>query len=129
MMLYWLFNHRSRRPGPAPRAGAALRLCPSCRSDCVVPVDHRAADDDHWWMRLRCGECGSGREVTVTNDEAQHYDRALSKGMAVITGVADKLDRESMEHELATLISALRHDLIDASDFAGGSTTAEWRIE
>jgi len=67
--------------------------------------------------------------VTVTNEEAQRYDRDLSRGMAVITGVADKLDRESMEHELTTLISALRHDLIDASDFAGGSTSAEWRIE
>jgi hypothetical protein len=128
MMLFWHFNRRSRTPGPA-RAGRALRFCPSCRSDCVVPVDHRIADDDHWWMRLRCGECGTGREVTVTNDEAQRYDRALSKGMAVITRVADKLDRESMEHELATLISALRHDLVDASDFAGGSTSAEWRTE
>jgi hypothetical protein len=129
MMLFWLFNRRSRTPGRPVETGAGLRMCPSCRSDYVVPVDHRVADDDHWWMRLRCGECGSAREVTVTNDDAQRYDRALSKGMAVITRVAEKLDRESMEHEFTTLISALRHDLIDASDFAGGSTSAEWRIE
>lgn len=126
-MLFWLFNRRSRRPGAA--AGGGLAVCPSCRSDYVVPVDHRVADDDHWWIRLRCGECGNARDVTVTNDEAQRYDCALSKGMAVITRVADELDRESMEHELARLIAALRHDLIDASDFAGGSTSAEWRIE
>jgi len=129
MMIFWLFNRRSRRLGPTARAGAALRLCALCRSDCVVPVDHRVADDDHWWMRLRCGECGSARELTVTNDEAQRYDRALSRGMAVMAGVADALDRECMEHELRMLISALRDDLIDASDFAGRSTRAEWRTE
>jgi hypothetical protein len=120
-MLSWLFNRRPREPG--------LRDCPSCRSDCVVPVEYRIEDDEHWWMRLRCGECGSARDVTVPNEDAQRYDRELARGMAAIDRVVEQLDRESMEHEVDTLVLALRHDLIDAFDFQrGGSIGVEGRI-
>jgi len=111
-MLSRLLN---RRPPPT-----GLCVCPLCRSDCVVPVDHLAADEEHWWMRLRCGACGAGREMTVTNEDAQRYDRDLARGMAAIERTVKRLDRDSAKRELRTLISAFRHDLIDASDFARG---------
>jgi hypothetical protein len=112
IVLHWLLSRRRRRPD------AALRICWLCRGDYVVPIDSRITDEEHWWLRLRCGQCGSGREVTITNDEAQRYDRELGVGMAVIERVVRDIDRESMEREVETLIAALRHDLVDASDFA-----------
>ena len=121
-MLHWLLSRRRRRRPRLPRAAdAALRICRLCRSDYVVPVDSGIADEEHWWLRLRCGQCGIGREVTITNDEAQRYERELGVGMAVIERVVRDIDRESMEREVETLIEALRHDLVDASDFARAS--------
>ena len=111
-MLSWILRRRRREPD--------LLICPSCGGDVVVPVDHLAVDGEHWWMRLRCGACGAGREMTVTNEDAQRYDRDLARGMAAIERTVKRLDRDSAKRELRTLISAFRHDLIDASDFARG---------
>ena len=119
LLFRFLFRRSHRPDGEAtPRPRAALHVCPDCRRDCVVPVDWHTADDDHWWLRLRCGECGGTCELTVTDDEAARFERDLAVGMATIRGVVAALDRESMEHELTTLVAALQRDLIDASDFA-----------
>lgn len=83
----------------AAPADTGLRVCAACHARFVVPVDHRIADDRHWWLRLRCGQCGEVREVVVTFDEAQRYDRELAQDMA-------------------TIVAALGRDLVDASDLA-----------
>jgi hypothetical protein len=92
-------------------------VCSCCRSDFVVPVDWDEAGDTHWWIRLRCGECGHVREVTVEDAVAQRFDRALEASMGTLRAAVASIDRKAMEHDLDTLIGALRCDLIDASDF------------
>jgi len=92
-------------------------VCSCCRSDFVVPVDWEEADATHWCIRLRCGECGHAREVTVDDFVAQRFDHALEASMVTLRAAVASIDREAMEHDLDTLIAALRSDLIDASDF------------
>ena len=94
-----------------------LHACSCCRSDFVVPVDWEEADDTHWWIRLRCGECEHVREVTVEDDIAQRFDRALEASMVALRAAVASIDRKAMEHDLDTLIGALAYDLINASDF------------
>jgi hypothetical protein len=116
----FLFFRRRRRAacGPAPQC-RWLRVCPACQSRFVVPVDWEDPDERHWWIRLRCGECGHVREVTVADDVAQALDRELHADTAALEQMAAALEREAMERELETLVGALRHDLVDPSDFEG----------
>ena len=70
-------------------------------------------------MRLRCGQCGTYREVVVSNDAANRYEQELNRGMAEIAAAAARDDRERMGAEMRVFVAALEHDLIDAGDFAG----------
>jgi hypothetical protein len=101
--------------GPEPEG---LEMCPACRRDFVNPVDWAPLSGERWWMLLRCGDCGAGREVTVDDAEASRFDRELNLRMMLVAETAHQLDIERMAEELEPLMEALRRDLIDASDFA-----------
>jgi ribosomal protein S27AE len=99
-------------------ARAELVACPACGASYVVPVAFEEDGPEHWWMRLRCGECGGYREAVVENGDAERYDAELGDGMREIRATADRLDRERMQRDVETLIDCLRRDLIDVGDFA-----------
>jgi hypothetical protein len=84
----------------------------------VNPVDWEPVDEGHWWMLLRCGECETWREVTVTNAIAQRFDVELDRRLDVIARTWNKIDRQRMAAEMETIIGALRRGLLDAADFA-----------
>jgi hypothetical protein len=90
-----VFSRRRRQPSP----GSGLHQCALCQSDFVVPVEAEALDEGRWDMRLRCGQCGTYRDVVVSDEVAKRYDLDLNRGMAEIA-------------------AALEHDLIDDGDFA-----------
>jgi hypothetical protein len=115
--MLFLFLSRRRRQDRSQPTRPGLHVCSCCRSDFVVPVDWEEADATHWWIRLRCGECGHVREVTVADVVAQRFDHALEASMVTLRSAVASSDRKGMEHDLDTLIAALRRDLIDASDF------------
>jgi hypothetical protein len=69
-------------------------------------------------MLLRCGECETWREVTVTNAIAQRFDVELDRRLDVIARTWNKIDRQRMAAEMETIIGALRRGLLDATDFA-----------
>ena len=71
-----------------------------------------------WWIRLRCGECESVREVVVSDDTAQRYDTRLGQGMAEIERSLRRLERDRMAEYAETFATALELDLLDAGDFA-----------
>jgi hypothetical protein len=101
-----------------PRPPAGLETCPVCRRDFVNPVAWEPADDRHWWMLLRCGECDAWQEVTVGDAEAQRFDAELDRRADVLARTLARLDRQRMATEVETMIAALRRGLIDAADFA-----------
>ena len=102
----------------APRPPSGLDRCALCHEDRVVPVWWDAVDDERWQMLLRCGECGTFREVVVANDVAKAFELDLARGTEQIRVAAERLDRDRMALETSALINALRRDLIDAGDFA-----------
>ena len=105
-----------RQPPPA----SDLHRCQLCYDDSVVPVEAEPLDLGLWDMRLRCGQCGTYRDVIVSDDAAQRYDKELNHGMTQIAAALERAEREHMHAEVRVFIAALEHDLIDAGDFAGG---------
>jgi hypothetical protein len=89
-----------------------------CGRDFVNPVDWEPVGSEHWRILLRCGECETWREVTVTNAVAQRYDVELDRRAAVLKASWERLDRERMIGEVEAMTTALRRGLIDAADFA-----------
>jgi hypothetical protein len=114
----FLRRHLATRRRP-PRE-ADLHRCQLCYDDSVVPVEAEPLELGLWEMRLRCGQCGTYRDVTVSDDNAQRYDRALSQGMDEIAAALDRQERERINAEMEAFIAAIEHNLIDAGDFAAG---------
>lgn len=105
---------RRRRPAPA----SDLHRCQLCDDDSVVPIEAAPLDPGRWEMRLRCGQCGTYRDVIVSDRVAKRYDEELNRGMAEIAAALKREDRERMTAEVRVFVAALEHDLIDAEDFA-----------
>jgi hypothetical protein len=105
---------RRRRPAPA----SDLHRCQLCDDDSVVPIEAAPLDPGRWEMRLRCGQCGTYREVIVSDRVAKRYDEELNRGMGEIAAALKREDRERMTAEVRVFVAALEHDLIDAEDFA-----------
>ena len=94
-----------------------LTTCRSCSSDYVIPTAWTQHDKEHWWIHVRCGECGESREVVVSDAAAQRYDAELDRGMHEIARALDRLEREEMARDAEALATALQLDLVDADDF------------
>jgi hypothetical protein len=107
-----------RRRSPANKPDAGLEHCPMCGRDFVQPVSWEPAGETHWWMFLRCGECGMSREVAVSNADADRFERALHARASVLSAQLRKLEQERMSAEIDAFAVALDRDLIDADFFA-----------
>jgi hypothetical protein len=94
-----------------------LERCLVCRTDFVNPVDWAPLEGGRWWMLLRCGECDTWRDVTVTDAVAERYDAELDRRLDVIDDALHALDRQRMLGEVETMVVALRRGLVDAADF------------
>jgi hypothetical protein len=51
-------------------------------------------DRERWWIRLRCGECGSAREVVIDNEQARRFDADLDRGVREIAWRLSRMRRE-----------------------------------
>jgi hypothetical protein len=94
-----------------------LDLCGACGEPFVCPVRWSERGPADWWLLLRCGECGSSREVVASNATVAEYDNQLDEGMRVINATAERLARDALEAEADVLGTALGLDLLDADDF------------
>jgi hypothetical protein len=102
---------------PAHRLQSRLVLCLGCHADFVNPVSWHEVSETHWWVRLRCGECGFVREVELTDEEAQRFEHELDRGVEQIAAALVRLDRERMIADSDAMKVALERDLIDPGDF------------
>ena len=100
------------------RRRATLSDCSECGGDFVHPVEWSPTDGGTWWMLLRCGACGTSREETVPDGEAERYDQELDLAEYRMRRAADKLAEELLEEQADSFATALRLDLIGAEDFA-----------
>ena len=79
---------------PAP--GSGLHQCAVCHAECVVPVWWESVGGDRWQMLLRCGACGTFRDVVAADAVAQAYERDLERGTKEIRAAVNRMDRERM---------------------------------
>jgi hypothetical protein len=110
----WLRRSRRRPHGNlAPR----LDRCFDCGEGFVYPLDWSESGPADWWLHLRCGACGTSREVVASNRAVEEFDRQLDGEMETIEAAADRLARESLLAEADAFGAALRLDLLTADDF------------
>ena len=109
----------SRREPTPPDPDTALENCQVCGADYVNPVDWEPLEGDHgWWMLLRCGQCGTYREVTVDDEVAERFDTELNRRADILARALQKIERQEMAADVEKFIGALRYGLIEAADFA-----------
>jgi hypothetical protein len=118
----WLLRALVALRGPVWNAAASdrkapLQICASCSAEYACPMDWEPEDSHHWWIRLRCGECGHVREVVVDNRVAADFDAQLSWQTLKIERALARLDHERMVAEVEQFVTALACDLVDAGDF------------
>jgi hypothetical protein len=112
------FLRRHRRPAEhVTDPHVHLETCLVCARDFVNPVDWEPLDGGRWWMLLRCGECDTWRDVTVTDAVAERYDAELDARLDMVEDALQALDRQRMLGEVETMVVALRRGLVDVSDF------------
>jgi hypothetical protein len=100
------------------RRRATLADCTACGANYVHPVEWSPDDGESWWMLLRCGACGSTREETVSDSEAEVYDRELDRAEHRMRNAAERLSYERLAAQADSFATALELDLIGAEDFA-----------
>jgi hypothetical protein len=100
------------------RRRATLSDCSDCGAGFVHPVEWSPNDGGTWWMLLRCGACGTSREATVPDEEAERYDQELDMAEYRMRTAADRLSKELLADQADTFATALEMDLIGAEDFA-----------
>jgi hypothetical protein len=94
-----------------------LDLCGACGEGFVCPVTWSESGPADWWLLLRCGSCGSSREVVASNAAVAEYDSQLDDGMQQINAAAEQLAREALAAQADALGTALDMDLLGADDF------------
>jgi len=95
----------------------ALRRCPSCTSRLVCPAGWEPADDEHWSIDLRCGDCAHRWNRIIHNTRAARYDIELNHDERILLESLRKLERERMAADVEAFVTALDRDLIHPSDF------------
>jgi uncharacterized Zn finger protein len=118
VVLILAFARRPRRAERQQDPELQLEICGMCGRDFVTPVEWEPRGPDWWRILLRCGECGTWRDVTVTNAVAQRYDVVLNLRAVGMAATLDRMDRERMLGQAEAMTIALELGLIDAADFA-----------
>ncbi len=99
------------------RRAQRLELCPRCGEKFVYPVTWTESGPADWWLLVRCGACGTWRDVIASNSTVDAFDQTLDEHRHVIRAAAERLARESLAAQAETLGTALRLDLLTADDF------------
>ena len=68
--------------------------CERCGRDFVVPVFRTGLDKERWAVRLRCGECGTVREVVIDNAQAHQYEADLDRGAREVSRSLSRMRHE-----------------------------------
>lgn len=107
------------RPGIVPEEiDDRLCVCARCGADAVALVDWAEQGKATWRLWLRCGECGTIRDVLADKDHVTQLAYDLEYHALTIAEALAEFQRRCLQHDLLVLRQALELDLIDASDFA-----------
>jgi hypothetical protein len=94
-----------------------LEFCVNCGQDFMTMVRCTRAGNGTWWLRLRCGGCGTWHETFARDDAVAALQRAIARGVHTLAEGARSLDHERMVWQVASFTEALELDLIQPEDF------------
>jgi hypothetical protein len=95
----------------------ALHVCAACSSPLVQLTAFEDAGDNHWHLTLRCPECWGTSWCTVPDTACAELDHELDRGVAVLVGALDAVQREIAAAEIESFAAALAAGLILPEDF------------
>ena len=78
---------RRRRP-------PSLIDCERCGYDLINPIAWLEYDEDRWWVRVRCGNCQTVREVVIDNEQARQFHVDLDRGKSEIARSLSRVTQE-----------------------------------
>ena len=99
-------------------AGGGLHVCRECSEPFVYPTTWAESGPDRWWILLRCGACGTWRDVVALNGDVDDFDRELDIAVSAMEAEADRLERELLAEEADAFGKAMELDLLTADDFS-----------
>jgi hypothetical protein len=95
----------------------APTTCTACGGDHNCLVEWRGEGDSEWWIRMRCGDCGTYAELVIGDARAVELEAELGRQLGAMRCAADRLDSELMAAEVAAFTAALHADDVTAADF------------
>lgn len=94
-----------------------LLVCGTCRSRLVYPGDCGAQGRDHWYIELKCPNCGGQAWARCDVEMLDALDRELEQAEAEIESDLEYLTRTNMADYVTRFISALDAGAIEPEDF------------
>jgi hypothetical protein len=103
---------------PRPRKfDGDLLVCGTCRSRLMCPTDCEEHGRDHWYIELKCADCGGHEWASFDVETLDSLDRALEQAEAEIQADLECLTRANMADYVTRFISALYAGAIEPEDF------------
>jgi hypothetical protein len=103
-------------PAP-PLAGVDAHVCKVCGSRLAFPVEWQRRSKSTWEVIIRCPECETLREVTMTREHVEELNKTVHVGFKRLAEDGEDMCRRHFVEESAKLLEALRRDLILPMDF------------
>jgi hypothetical protein len=94
-----------------------LLVCGGCRSRLVYPADCEEHGRDHWYIELKCLDCGSREWARFDIEMLDALDGELGRAQAEIEADLARLIRTNMADYVARFVSALDAGAIEPADF------------
>jgi hypothetical protein len=94
-----------------------LLVCGACRSRLVYPADCEEQERDHWYIELRCPDCGGSEWARFDVEMLDALDRELDRAEAEIEADLACLTRAHMADYVTRFVSALDAGAIEPEDF------------
>ena len=94
-----------------------LLVCGVCRSRLVYPADCEEHGRDHWYIELKCADCGGHESARFDLETLDALDRELEQAEAQIEADLACLTRANMADYVTRFISALYAGAIEPEDF------------
>jgi hypothetical protein len=94
-----------------------LLVCGTCGSRLMYPADCEEHGRDHWYIELKCADCGGHESARFDLETLDALDRELEQAEAQIEADLACLTRANMADYVTRFISALRADAIEPEDF------------
>lgn len=108
------------RPVADPRPGKlveGLLVCGACCSRLVYPADCEEHGRDHWFIELKCPECGDHQWTRFDIEMLDALDRELDRAEDEIEADLAYLTRANMADYVTRFVAALDAGAIEPDDF------------